>query len=178
MLGFRLKEGLDLEVVALTYGQTAVRRIEEGVAEGLRRGWVIRDQHGSDVSDGRSGDGGTDDTGSDGVVDQGVGIVGTRRGTEGVSQANSDDGTNCGVDWRGNGSSGRAGVEAGGGGKIETVVEGVVGGGTPAGGLGRLRLSDPDGFLFSNSVISSVFCKLDGWKSSRQEQKVGAATGR
>eukprot|EP00752_Nemacystus_decipiens_P017486 g15677.t1 len=40
MLGFRLKEGLDLEVVASNYGHTAVRRVEEGVAEGLRRGWL------------------------------------------------------------------------------------------------------------------------------------------
>ncbi|CAM9264081.1 unnamed protein product, partial [Hapterophycus canaliculatus] len=43
MLGFRLKEGLDLRVVAEKYGHAAVRRVEKGVAEGLERGWVIRE---------------------------------------------------------------------------------------------------------------------------------------
>lgn len=171
MLGFRLKEGLDLDVVASNYGQTAVRRIEEGVAEGLRRGWVIRDRNGSNSSDG----GGTSGTGGVGVVGQVADALGTRSGTEGVSKANSV-GADCVVDWRDDDSSGRAGGEAGGGGEIETA-QGVVSGGSPSGGLGRLRLSDPDGFLFSNSVISSVFCELDGWKRRRQEQKGGAAIG-
>lgn len=150
MLGFRLKEGLDLEVVASHYGHTAVRRVEEGVAEGLRRGWVIREQINSNGSDGSDGGGGGGERGGSGSGTNGTGGVGvgedadgfdTRSGTEGVTETT----------------------------KVES-------GGSPRGGLGRLRLSDPDGFLFSNSVISSVFCELDGWKRSRQEQKVGAAT--
>eukprot|EP00903_Cladosiphon_okamuranus_P015355 g14181.t1 len=177
MLGFRLKEGLDLDFVASTYGQTAVRRVEQGVAEALRRGWVIRDQNCSNVGSEDGGGSGTDGIGNDGVVHQDVDVFGTRSGTEGMREASSVGGTKCDVDWRSNGSLGRPGVEAGSDGRIETI-EGVVGGGPPAGGLGRLRLSDPDGFLFSNSVISSVFCELDGWKRSRQEQKVGTENGR
>lgn len=175
MLGFRLKEGLDLEVVASKYGQTAVRRVEEGVAEGLRRGWVVRDQNGSNGGDGGSGgciDSGTNDTSGVGVVHQDVDAFGTRSGTEGVSLASSVGGTDCGDSWRDDGSSGHAGIDSGGGGETETT-KGVTSGGGPRGGLGRLRLSDPDGFLFSNSVISSVFCELDGWKRSRQEHKIG-----
>lgn len=158
MLGFRLKEGLDLEVVASNYGQTAVRRVEEGVAEGLMRGWVIRDLNGSNGGGGSSGTNGTSGVG---VVDHTVDIFGTRSG----------------ADWRDDNSSRHASIEAGSGVEIRTP-QGVVSGGSPSGGLGRLRLSDPDGFLFSNSVISSVFCELDGWKRSRREQKGGAATGR
>lgn len=174
MLGLRLKEGLDLDVVASNYGQTAVHRVEEGVAEGLRRGWVVRDQNGSN---GGGGGGDTNGTGGVDVVDQGVDVFRVRSGTEGVSQANSVGAANCGVDCRDDDSSGHAGIEARSGGGIETA-QGVLGGASPSGGLGRLRLSDPDGFLFSNSVISSVFCELDGWKRSRQEQKVGTVTGR
>lgn len=165
MLGFRLKEGLDLEVVASNYGQTAVRRVEEGVAEGLRRGWVIRDENGRKRSGGSA------------KVGQGVDVSGTRSGTNCASQASSVGGNDGAVDGHDIGSSGRAGVEAAGGGG-EEATQGILSGGTPSGGLGRLRLSDPDGFLFSNSVISSVFCELDGWKNSRQAEKEGAATGR
>ena len=131
MLGFRLREGLDLEVVASRYGRTAVRRVEEGVAEGLQRGWVIRELKPSGCGGG-------------GKNDMDVGDV------RGESEEEQD--------------SRRKPQRAVLGGRSE--------------GLGTLRLSDPDGFLFSNSVISSVFCELDGWKRGKEEQRGGAGAAR
>lgn len=163
MLGFRLKEGLDLEAVASRYGRTAVRLIEEGIAEGLARGWVIHERKRSGSSGGGVGGG----EGSDMDVG-GIGGDGSRGGT------------------------GRA--EAGGGGEEEKVQDGDGDGdgggrrgrrrppssvsGSRGEGLGTLRLSDPDGFLFSNSVISSVFCELDGWERGEEDQGEGAGAAR
>lgn len=97
MLGFRLREGLDLDALAASYGDLAVRRVEAGVAEGLHRGWVVRE-------------------------------VGNERGGK---------------------------------------ISGITGSTAPA-VRGSLRLSDPDGFLFSNSVISSVFCELQDFSRERK----------
>lgn len=110
MLGFRLKEGLDLDALASRYGTRAARNVEEGAAEGIDRGWVLRDH---------------EDGGAAGRVSA---------------------------------SARKISFEGGGGGDSEGL--------SPEGLMkwGRLRLSDPDGFLFSNSVISSVFCELDGWQ--------------
>lgn len=183
MLGFRLKEGLDLEVVASSYGQAAVRRVEQGVAEGLRRGWVIRDRNGSSNGDG-DGDGsggggsggrGTSVAGGVGVADKCVDFLDARGSAECVSQANSVGGADCGAAWRDEDSSSNGGIAAGDGGERE-AMQGVGSGGSPGSGLGSLRLSDPEGFLFSNAVISSVFCELDGWKRDRQERKGEAET--
>lgn len=138
MLGFRLKEGLNLEAVASRYGRTAVRRIEEGIAEGLTRGWVIHEQR----SSGSRGGGG------------GVGGIGGDSGSRGDCRTEHAGAVGGGEDEKGQNS--------GGGGE----------------GLGTLRLADPDGFLFSNSVISSVFCELDGWKRGEEEQREGAGTAR
>lgn len=157
MLGFRLKEGLDLEAVATKYGCNAVRRIEEGVAEGLRHGWVVHEQYdGVGVGVGVS----------DGGGDISAGGRASNGGSESVSNARSA------------GSSTAARVEVGGGsgggseGRRALRVESGRG---ASGGLGRLRLSDPEGFLFSNSVISSVFCELDGWKRIRQGEDEGSS---
>lgn len=104
MLGFRLKEGLDLEALSAKYGATAANTVEAGAAEGLRRGWVV-------VEDPSQ-------------PNRTIGIIA--------------DGTQSGD---------------GGGGEVSRSNKRFVG--------RRLRLSDPDGFLFSNSVISSVFSELE-----------------
>lgn len=197
MLGFRLKEGLDLQVVADNYGHAAVRRVEKGVAEGLQRGWVIRERA-NDSSTSSTGagvvaggvvaggvvigggeDGGEDGGGTgggqefrsrgDAVGDCGIGsdavgeatTFGDRkrgRSSGSVEDVYVDTDEGAGVS-RGEGSTASAAAGAAAATRAES----------PGGGVGRLRLSDPDGFLFSNSVISSVFCELDGWDRSKSE---------
>lgn len=166
MLGFRLMEGLDLEAVASKYDCTAARRIERGVSEGLRHGWVIRDQFddvgvgvGADVDDDVDVDGGSRSSGGCESVSSAKSIGGRR-----TADGHDSDGDTLGrLRVEVGGGNGGNGSEEGGGRGVES------GGSANGGGLGRLRLSDPDGFLFSNSVISSVFCELDGWKRSRLE---------
>lgn len=102
MLGFRLREGVDLDALAVTYGDLVVRGIEAGVAEGLERGWVVRDAFDS------------------------ASVTSEGRRREHMSR----------------------------------LV-----------GRGSLRLSDPDGFLFSNSVISSVFCELQSLGAMKLPQR-------
>lgn len=107
MLGFRLKEGLDLEALSVKYGALAADTVEAGTAEGLSHGWVVIEESSEAVTiDSRDVDGGTS--------------------------------------ARGGGGDGGEAIETG---------DRFAG--------RRLRLSDPDGFLFSNSVISSVFSELE-----------------
>lgn len=150
MLGLRLREGLDLNALARKYGSLAAETVKAGAAEGLRRGWVELvvenekeeasphvlvdgDQHlgGERAVEGSIRGSGGDSAGGDTDSARGVGVM------ERALTVDVDD--DCG---RG-------------------VVTGGTGGGYGVGRVTRLRLSDPDGFLFSNSVISSVFCKLD-----------------
>ncbi|CAM9542296.1 unnamed protein product [Scytosiphon promiscuus] len=194
MLGFRLKEGLDLQVVAENYGPAAVRRVEEGVAEGLQRGWVIRERP-TGISAGAGVVGG----GSDVVVVAGGGgeKVGNKRSdqerrggrvrvdavetpencSKGVAGATTLDdvgnpgrssgiaeGANVGADDEGAAGNGKEELGA-----AAAAAAGAKSANSSGVGLGRLRLSDPDGFLFSNSVISSVFCELDGWGRNRDD---------
>lgn len=138
MLGFRLKEGLDLDALALKYGDLAADTVRAGAAEGLQRGWVVEF-----------------------LANETSATVNMKRG------AGSDCDANSRRDPVRHESSG---------GRIKTVAVGSeVGRGGSGRGPGsepgrevrRLRLSDPDGFLFSNSVISSVFCALEELKTRR-----------
>ncbi|CAN0180841.1 unnamed protein product [Ectocarpus sp. 13 AM-2016] len=172
MLGFRLKEGLDLRVVASKYGHSAARRVEEGATEGLRRGWVVRDaaargiRGGDAVAGGEKGDRNVGRVDDDFVYD----------GGRGSSSSTLDAGSVAGnVGDHGRTSPGRGLADDRGGGHEDRTAD-VASNSGPRGEWGTLRLSDPDGFLFSNSVISSVFCELDGWKRCDQEQDGGVAS--
>lgn len=111
MLGFRLREGLDLDAIASKHGNRAALAVEDGSAEGLRLGWVLRE--------------GMEEAHYSLSHGDGAGRIGSCFGDSRHNQAQSVSG---------------------------------------ASRRGRLRLSDPEGFLFSNSVISSVFCELDKGK--------------
>lgn len=154
MLGFRLREGLDLDAIASEYGARAASTIAKGAEEGIRRGWVVlQDENGSDGGDGV-------DRSSSPCMNAGVdGHDCAVKGVESTinSTINSTEMRN-GIH--------KVPVEGSGSGRGSSEGESIE---TSLGSLnrrGRLRLSDPDGFLFSNSVISSVFCELDGWKRS------------
>ena len=108
MLGFRLREGLDLDALASEYGTRAAKMVKEGCKEGVRQGWVLQDD--------------IDETSVT------LNASGRRRFVTGTDGAGGERSMRC---------------------RRRT-----------------LRLSDPEGFLFSNSVISSVFCKLDEWQAS------------
>lgn len=112
MLGFRLREGLDLDAIASKHGNQAALAVEDGSAEGLRLGWVLRE----------------------GMEEANYGLFYGERARTSDSHFG---------DSRHN--------------QARSVSEGYR--------RGRLRLSDPEGFLFSNSVISSVFCELDKGKA-------------
>lgn len=134
MLGFRLKEGLDLDTVASKYGERAARVVEIGASEGLHCGWVFHEDR----------DGGVRMSGGDDAVrNRGFSTVDSSIGLD-VFGKRVD-----GIDVR------------------ETKEERRSD--TSSSGRGTLRLSDPEGFLFSNSVISSIFCELDGWSRSRED---------
>ncbi|CAN0408491.1 unnamed protein product, partial [Ectocarpus fasciculatus] len=117
MLGFRLKEGLDLRVVASKYGHSAARRVEEGASEGLRLGWVVRDtaargSHGGDV--GAGGEKGGRKAGrvdvDDGAVCDGARGSSSTLGAGSASGAVGDDGRS---------STGRGLSDGGSGGREE-----------------------------------------------------------
>ncbi|CAM9602863.1 unnamed protein product [Ectocarpus sp. 4 AP-2014] len=171
MLGFRLKEGLNLQVVASKYGHSAARRVEEGATEGLRLGWVVRD------AAARGSCGGDAVAGVE-KGDRNVGRVDdfVHDGGRGSSSSTLGEGSAAGnVGDHGRTSPGRGLPDDGGGGHEDRTAQ-VASNRGPRGEWGILRLSDPDGFLFSNSVISSVFCELDGWKRCDQEQDGGVAS--
>lgn len=166
MLGFRLKEGLDLQVVASKYGHSAARRVEEGAAEGLRHGWVVRDTAARGSHGGNVGAGGEKAGRKVGRVDDDVvhdGGRGSSSSTLGAGSAAGDVGDH------GRTSPGGALADDRSVGREDRTAE-VASNSGSRDEWGTLRLSDPDGFLFSNSVISSIFCKLDGWKRYDQEQ--------
>ncbi|CBJ30711.1 coproporphyrinogen III oxidase [Ectocarpus siliculosus] len=170
MLGFRLKEGLDLRVVASKYGHSAARRVEEGATEGMRQGWVVRDTAARGSRGGDAGAGGEKGGRNVGRVDDDF-VYDGGRGSSSTLGAGSAAGD---VGDHGRTSPGRGFPDDRSGGQEDRRAE-VASDGGPRGEWGTLRLSDPDGFLFSNSVISSVFCELDGWKRCDQEQDGGVA---
>lgn len=109
MLGFRLREGLDLDAIASKHGNRVALAVQDGSAEGLRLGWVLRE----------------------GMEKDNYGLFHGERARRTGSRFGDS--------------------------RHNQVSEGCR--------RGRLRLSDPEGFLFSNSVISSVFCELDKGKA-------------
>lgn len=171
MLGFRLKEGLDLRVVASKYGHSAARRVEEGATEGLRLGWVVRDTAARGSHGGDAGAGGEKGSRNVGRADDDFGYDGGRgsSSTLGAGSAAGDVGDHGRI------SPGRGLPDDRGGVREDRTAE-VASSSGPRGEWATLRLSDPDGFLFSNSVISSVFCELDGWKRCDQEHDGGVAS--
>lgn len=184
MLGFRLSEGIDLDELAVKYGSSAAEKVETGAAEGLRCGWVelaiepaaaaataaevvgavhMKPRGSHAVSSNNNiirtlrssrGSGGRGEMESvEGLSSSGVGSGASRDGDEGVGEEIQRSGLPRGTTEVGGGETGSE-VEGGAGSRIT--------------GRRKLRLSDPDGFLFSNSVISSVFCELDKLKASQQ----------
>ena len=174
MLGFRLKEGLDLDTLADKYGHDAASRVEEGAKEGLTRGWVLHD--GKDacrggVAGGHDGGRSSSDRSNSKPLKSGTNTVNSN-GSE-ITSSSYSRSVSAGVGVAVVGGD----VEVGTG--EESVASGANGGGSRQqgegdgegkGSRGRLHLSDPDGFLFSNSVISSVFCELDEWQSGKDRR--------
>ena len=174
MLGFRLKEGLDLDTLADKYGHDAASRVEEGAKEGLTRGWVLHD--GKDacrggVAGGHDGGRSSSDRSNSKPLKSGTNTVNSS-GSE-ITSSSYSRSVSAGVGVAVVGGD----VEVGTG--EESVASGANGGGSRQqgegdgegkGSRGRLHLSDPDGFLFSNSVISSVFCELDEWQSGKDRR--------
>lgn len=176
MLGLRLREGLDLDALALKYGPLAAETVEAGAAEGLRRGWVelVVESDQEKASTNMVVKGGQHDEGKR-AVERSIRGPRSDRVYRGGERTMGDF-----IGGNVDGSKGEGLIEGALTTDVDTdhergVVAGGAGGGVTVGRVKRLRLSDPDGFLFSNSVISSVFCKLDQLHASGRRQSRSSA---